>query len=69
VCWMSKKPTTGVISGIERPADEVVWISCRGRASCQGKKAKILLKKDQGMQGRWIQYQCLTCKTPFSVTF
>jgi hypothetical protein len=66
---MEKKPNSGVIHGIERPEDEVQWVSCRGRKSCQGRQAKVLLKKDEGMQGRWIQYQCLTCKTPFSVRF
>ncbi len=65
---MSKKPT-GVISGIERPTDEVVWVNCRGRQTCDGRQAKVILKKDNGVAGRWIQYQCLKCKTPFSVIF
>lgn len=55
--------------GIVRPENEEVWVACRGRASCEGKKAKVLLKKNDGIQGTWIQYQCLSCKTPFAVRF
>lgn len=29
--------------------------------------AKVLLKKNMGMQGTWIQYICQTCKTPFGI--
>jgi len=55
-------------SNIERPDDEVVWVNCRARKSCDGNQAKVLLKKSMGMQGTWIQYQCLKCNTPFGIT-
>jgi len=54
---------------IERPEDEVVWVNCRARKTCEGNRAKVLLKKNMGIQGTWIQYQCLTCNTPFGITF
>jgi hypothetical protein len=65
----SKKPPTGRPDGIERPEDEVVWVRCRGNPRCEGNKAKVLLKKNDGIYGTWIQYVCLTCNRPFSVRF
>lgn len=53
--------------GIQRPEDEVVWTKCRARKTCEGNQAKVLLKRNEGMGGTWIQYVCLTCKTPFSI--
>ena len=53
--------------GIIRPEGEVVWVNCRGSASCEGNQATVLLKKNEGIHGTWIQYVCLTCNRPFSV--
>jgi hypothetical protein len=64
-----KKPPSEAQLGIVRPENEEVWVNCRGRKSCQGKMAKVLLKKNEGMQGTWIQYICKTCNTPFSVRY
>ena len=61
------KKNPGVEDHIDRPDDEVVWVKCRARASCEGNMAKVLLKKNMGMQGTWIQYVCQTCKTPFGI--
>jgi hypothetical protein len=62
-------PRREVTTGIERPEDEVVWMKCRGAASCEGNDAKVILRKNDGIHGTWIQYQCLTCNRPFSVRF
>lgn len=62
-----KTPPAFEPPGVQRPEDEVVWVHCRARASCKGNQAKVLLKKNEGMSGTWIQYVCLTCKTPFSI--
>ena len=61
-----KKP--GVEDQIERPKDEVVWMKCRARKTCEGNQAQVLLKKNNGIHGTWIQYKCLTCNTPFGIT-
>lgn len=63
----NKEPPSKQSSGIVRPVDEVVWTKCRGSKRCEGNKAKVLLKKDEGLQGTWIQYICLTCNRPFSI--
>jgi len=55
------------LHGIERPENEIVWVSCRAKNRCEGKQAKVLLKKNDGMNGTWIQYVCTSCKTPFSI--
>ena len=60
-----KKP--GPESNIERPEDEVVWMKCRARKTCEGNQAKVLLKKNMGLHGTWIQYVCQTCNTPFGI--
>lgn len=52
-----------------KATDEVVWMKCRGRKSCEGNQAKVLLKRDEGFGGTWVQYQCLTCNTPFGIRF
>lgn len=52
---------------VVRPEDEVVWTKCRGSKNCAGNRAKVLLKKNEGFGGTWIQYVCLTCNKPFSI--
>lgn len=54
-------------AGIERPDDEVVWVACRAKNKCEGKQARVLFKKNEGMGGTRIQYVCKTCNTPFSI--
>lgn len=66
---MSQKKPTGVVEGIERPKDEVVWMKCRARSGCQGNQARVLVKKNDGIHGTWIQYVCKTCNTPFGIRF
>jgi len=61
------EPPVAKPSGIERPENEIVWVKCRGRKSCEGNQAKVLLKKNEGMGGTWIQYVCQKCQTPFSI--
>jgi hypothetical protein len=63
------RPPSSRPPGVEYPADEVVWVSCRASKSCEGKKAKVLLRKNDGINGTWIQYICMTCRRPFSVRF
>lgn len=63
------KPPASRPPGVEYPSDEVVWVACRAGKSCAGNKAKILLRKNDGIHGTWIQYQCLTCRRPFAVRF
>jgi len=58
----SKQPT-----GIVRPEDEIVWTKCRGSSKCEGNRAQVLLKKNEGLRGTWIQYVCMTCKRTFSI--
>lgn len=58
----------GPESNIERPEDEVVWVKCRARKTCDGNQAKVLLKKNMGLQGTQIIYQCLTCNGTFGIT-
>lgn len=58
----------GPHSNIERPEDEVVWTKCRARKNCEGNQAKVIMKKNMGLHGTQILYQCLTCKTPFGIT-
>lgn len=62
------KKTSSPEDSIERPEDEVVWMKCRARRTCEGNQAKVLLKKNMGIHGTWIQYKCLTCNTPFGIT-
>lgn len=62
-----KGPASAAPGQIDRPQDEVVWVACRGSKTCEGKRAKVLLKKNEGVGGTWIQYQCLTCRRPFSI--
>jgi hypothetical protein len=64
-----KKPLTEAQLGIVRPENEEVWMACRARKSCKGNTARVLLKKNEGIQGTWIQYICKTCNTPFSVRY
>jgi hypothetical protein len=64
-----KGPAHQTPGQILRPDDEVVWVSCRGGKKCEGKQAKVLLKKNEGMGGTWIQYQCVTCKRTFAIRF
>jgi len=52
---------------LQRPEDEVQWVNCRARKSCGGNQARVILKKNEGMAGTWIQYVCLKCNTPFSI--
>lgn len=54
---------------IARPNDEIVWVACRGGKACEGRQAKVLLKKNEGLGGTWIQYQCTTCKRTFGIRF
>ena len=66
----NKQPPGSLNTGggaIERPEDEVVWMKCRARKTCEGNQAKVLLKKNNGIHGTWIQYVCLTCNTPFGI--
>ena len=62
-----KKPPSRMPPGIVRPENEAVWVSCRARKTCEGRRAKVLLKKNEGIHGMWIQYVCLRCNTPFSI--
>ena len=62
-----KKPPAAQPPGVQRPEDEVVWTRCRARKTCEGNQAKVILKKNEGMAGTWIQYVCLKCNTPFSI--
>lgn len=62
-----KKPPSAQPPGVQRPENEIVWMKCRARNSCEGNQARVLLKKNEGLQGTWIQYVCLKCKTPFSI--
>lgn len=64
-----KKPPSKQPSNIQRPEDETVWMKCRARKGCAGNQAKVLLKKNEGLRGTWIQYQCLTCNTPFGIRY
>ena len=64
----NKKPPAARPPGtIDRPEDEVVWVKCRASKTCEGNRSKVLLKKNEGLNGTWIQYQCLTCKRPFGI--
>lgn len=58
----------GPEGNIERPENEVVWMNCRARASCEGNQAQVILKKHNGIHGTWIQYKCLKCNTPFGIS-
>jgi hypothetical protein len=63
-----RRPPSEMVEGVVvRPKDEVVWISCRAKTSCEGRRARVLLKRNEGIHGTWIQYVCLTCGTPFSI--
>jgi len=64
----NQKPPVGQ-SGLQHPEDEVVWVKCRAKNKCEGNRAKVLLKKQQGVGGTWIQYVCLTCNTPFAIRY
>jgi len=63
----NKPPSQLAPGAVERPENEVVWVSCRAKNSCNGRRARVLLKKNDGIHGTWIQYVCLTCNTPFSI--
>lgn len=63
----NQKPPSEQSMGIVRPENEEVWVKCRGNRRCEGNKAKVLLKKNDGIHGTWIQYVCLTCNRPFSI--
>lgn len=63
-------------AGVERPENEVVMVSCRAKSSkdgiervCSGKKSKVMVKQKLASGSRCITYQCLTCSTPFQITF
>ena len=49
-------------------AGKVVWISCRARAGCEGKQAKITMRFKLPQGGTSIRYRCLTCNGVFVVT-
>jgi hypothetical protein len=64
----SKQAPPAKQGGVERPEHEIVWVSCRGKKSCDGKQARVLLKQKLGMGGTVIRYVCTTCNRPFSTT-
>jgi len=56
-----------------RPVDEVVRVNCRAQGrkgnGCGGQTAKVLFKQKILSGGTVIQYSCLSCNRPFTITF
>jgi hypothetical protein len=49
----------------------VVWMSCRARAHCEGKYAKLTLTKTNSTMaggGTWRRYQCESCGGVWTLT-
>ncbi len=47
---------------------DLVMVSCRASADCEGQQAKIIFIKPYYMGNRVTRYQCMTCKRPFHIT-
>lgn len=45
-----------------------VWVSCRAKAGCDGKEARLVFKRKLGSGGKTIRYRCLKCNGAFHIT-